>query len=49
MDFLSHIKWENVLKNIKKKIGTKNDDVTIDMAQRECSNIKCYALGFSNI
>ena len=32
-----------------KKIGTKNDDVTADMAQRECSNIKYYALAFSNI
>ena len=38
------------LKNIyKKKLETKNDNVTADVAQRERNNIKCYALAFSNI
>ena len=38
------------LKNIyKKKLETKNDDVPVNVAQRERSNIKCYALAFSNI
>ena len=37
------------LKNIKKKLETKNDDMAADVAQRECNKIKCYALTFSNI
>ena len=28
---------------------TKNDDVAADVAQRERSNIECYASAFSNI
>ena len=36
-------------KYIIKKLETKNDDVAADVAQRERSNIKCYASAFSNI
>ena len=35
------------LLNNYKKYGGKEMDA--DVAQRECSNIKCYALTFSNI
>ena len=31
---------------IEEKLKTKNDDVTADVAQRERSNIKCYATAF---
>ena len=37
------------LKKYIRKIETKNDDVVVDVAQRECSNIKCNASFFSNI
>ena len=49
MEFLSHLKWENVLKNILKKLEIKNDDVATDVAQCKRNNIKCYASAFSNI
>ena len=34
---------------IQQKLETKNDDVTVDVAQCEHSNIKCYVSTFSNI
>ena len=33
----------------KKNWKEKNDDVTADVAQRKCSNIKCYTSAFSNV
>ena len=30
-------------------MGKKNDDVDVDVAQRESSSIKCYDSAFSNI
>ena len=39
-----------MLKKNYRKIEKKNDnDVDADVAQREHSNIKCYASAFSNI
>ena len=39
-----------MLKNNYRKIEKKKDnDVDADVAQREYSNIKCYASAFSNI
>ena len=35
-----------LLNNYKKYDG---NDMVVDVAQRECSNIKCYTLAFSNI
>ena len=32
MEFLSHLKWENVKKNIYEKLETKYDDVAADVA-----------------
>ena len=49
MKFLSHLKWENVLKNILKKLEIKNDNVAADVTQCERNNIKCYAWAFNNI
>ena len=39
-----------MLKNNNRKIGKKKDnDVDVDVAQREHSNIKHYASAFNNI
>ena len=36
-------------KYILKKLEIKNDDMVINVAQRERNNIKCYTSAFSNI
>ena len=33
----------------KKKEKRKKNDMAVDVAQRESSSIKCYALAFNNI
>ena len=39
-----------MLKNNYSKLRKKNDnDVDVDVAQREHNNIKCYTSAFSNI
>ena len=48
MKFLSHLKWENLLKIYIRKIRKKNDDMAANVTQCKCSNIKCYASTFSN-
>ena len=50
LQFFSTLKLIKTILKLQDKFRKDDgNDMAVDVAQRECSNIKCYALAFSNI